>query len=233
MTSKAEESLEKIELETPLLVDAILVEECPRSGGQGGATPRSRANKNEEGNEKVAPETKGHNIPHGKWRDGLFDCFSDCGTCIGAWWFAPAALGQVMTRMNLGLDGRVSQRQERGYACKNIVRAWIVVLILSGFVSFNFLSTVFAIYLIVLLYRVSKHVQKRYNIAESTDRTILQVICCQCCVTARLLRHTTDHKKYNYRLCAEDGLPRDAPGYPLAEEDPALDVVGEPEIQAV
>ena len=49
-----------------------------------------------------------HNIPRGKWRDGLCDC-CNLGCCHPQWcltlWCRPCAVGQVLTRLKLNVCG--------------------------------------------------------------------------------------------------------------------------------
>ena len=58
-----------------------------------------------------------HSIPHGSWRDGLWNCFS-LGVCHPvlclAVWFPPLLLSQVMTRMGLGANGKDQNDNEDG-----------------------------------------------------------------------------------------------------------------------
>lgn len=138
--------------------------------------------------------------------------------CIASWLFGTVALGQVMTRMHLGLDGRPSKRPERGRPCKVLFWATAASTILGLFSHSNLLSMLFSFYVVFLLYCVTVHVQKRYNLPGNTCQTIFQTLCCPCCLTARLVRHTADHGKYPYHICDERGLSRQAPDYDSVAE---------------
>lgn len=52
--------------------------------------------------EKNIPGDNGHNIPTGRWRDGLCSCFDDTGSCfLGYFCGGRLLLGQVLTRNKL------------------------------------------------------------------------------------------------------------------------------------
>lgn len=124
-----------------------------------------------------------------------------------------------MTRMQLGLDGRPSNHPQKGRSCRVLLWATVVSGMLGLFHHSNIISTIFGFYVVFLLFRVTRHVQKRYELPGDTCGTLFQTLCCSCCLTARLVRHTADHAKYPYHLCDERGLSRQAPGHPLTTED--------------
>lgn len=80
-------------------------------------------------------------IPTGRWRDGIFDCFiiepihSQC--CL-TWCFPYIALGQIMTRLNLNVCGQSSNipRSEQGY-CKPF---YVMCIIAFTLWFFNFIN---------------------------------------------------------------------------------------------
>ena len=124
-----------------------------------------------------------------------------------------------MTRMHLGLDGRLSNHPKRGRSCRILLWSTVVSTILGLFRHSNLISTLFGFYVIFLLFRVTRHVQRRYGLPDNLCETLFHTLCCSCCLTARLVRHTADHTKYPYHICNERGLSRQAPGHPLAAEE--------------
>lgn len=67
-------------------------------------------------------------IPFGSWRDGIWDCFRVglCHVqCCLAFWCAPIALGQVLTRLKLNVIASPQQQQSN-----TVVNAFVLMIIL-------------------------------------------------------------------------------------------------------
>ena len=175
-----------------------------------------------------------HNIPHGKWRDGLCDCWN-LGCCHPQWcltfWCSPCALGQVLTRLKLNLWSSPKQAVGMGWTAFQILFAvqiiYVVVVPLLGAVTgYTFVNDVifammFIFMLIVTLY-LRQYVRNKYQIPEQTCcckedgccRGCEDFCCalwCQSCTICQLARHTADYHNYKAGCCTEDGLATGTP----------------------
>jgi len=86
-----------------------------------------------------------HNIPNGRWRDDLCDCFRfGCchPQCCLTFWCEPCALGQVLTRLRLDLWARPMSVVEGGLtAFQILLTIWVVYLVVTW--SLNIVVQVF------------------------------------------------------------------------------------------
>ena len=85
-----------------------------------------------------------HNVPTGRWRDGLCDCFRfGCchPQCCLTFWCNPCALGQVLTRLKLNWCAASRQVQDGMSAFKiyfaiyvvYLVATWVLAIIIGQF----------------------------------------------------------------------------------------------------
>lgn len=70
-----------------------------------------------------------HKVPHGRWRDGLFNCFG-VGICHPSlcltYWCRPLALAQIMTRMQLNFCGEQKGPAAASNTFKYMLVLWLV-----------------------------------------------------------------------------------------------------------
>jgi hypothetical protein len=69
------------------------------------------------------------------------------------------------------------------------------------------LNWALVIFGVVWLYKLRRVVREKYAIPGGPVNDALLSLCCQCCASAQLLRHTTDYDVYQSRLCTSSGLP--------------------------
>lgn len=75
-----------------------------------------------------------HNVPTGRWRDGLCDCcrFGCCHPqCCLTFWCGPCALGQVLTRMKRNWCGLAASAQDPRTAFQVLFALYVVYLIVT------------------------------------------------------------------------------------------------------
>ena len=174
-----------------------------------------------------------HNIPHGKWRDGIWDCWS-LGCCHPQWcltfWCTPCALGQVLTRLKLNACASPKQAVDTGFTAFQILFALQVVSIVVNFlfsvVGYPFLKYVFIIMMFIFILIVTlllrRYVRNKYQIPEKTCCCKEDGCCsgyedfccafwCAPCTICQLARHTADYHRHQAGCCTEDGLSMGTP----------------------
>jgi hypothetical protein len=67
-------------------------------------------------------------------------------------------------------------------------------------------------FIVYLIWRVRKYVRGKYAIPENENcpsgfEDVACAVCCHCCVTAQLMRHTADYDTYASTCCTDTGLP--------------------------
>lgn len=174
--------------------------------------------------------------PTGKWKDGLFGCFSEglfhpslwCSLCC-----TQLAMAQVISRMQLTWTGEPGSFYSSSRAFPAIL------LLVASYFSYsvalelaalpysvlevppyiaglrfggNFLFMFWSIY---ALCRTRENVRARYQIKEERCQGCEDLCCavwCGCCATAQMMRHTGEYEVYPAVCCSRTGHP---PGTPL------------------
>lgn len=174
--------------------------------------------------------------PTGRWKDGLFDCFS-LGAChpslCCAFFCSKISMAQIMTRMSLTWLGEPGQK----VATQNTFK--VVVLLFASYMmystsleiaSLDYTPTTVPIDILVLkvvgsvlfgvwsLYSLCKtrhSVRMQYQIPEERCVGCEDLCCsffCTCCTLAQMARHTGEYETYPGVCCSTTGHP---PGTPL------------------
>jgi Cys-rich protein (TIGR01571 family) len=74
----------------------------------------------------------------------------------------------------------------------------------------SLLPFAFWVYMIVLLIRTRMAVRAKYAIPDKCCpgcEDVVCAICCGCCTTMQMSRHTAEYDKYASQCCTETGLP--------------------------
>jgi Cys-rich protein (TIGR01571 family) len=174
--------------------------------------------------------------PTGRWKDGLFDCFSP-GICHPSWLCAffcsKISMAQIMTRMSLTWLGEPGQFAATQNTFKVVVLlfasyviystslevatieygptnapTWLIVLKSVG-------SVLFGIWSLYSLCRTRQSVRNQYSIPEEHCHGCEDLCCaffCTCCTLSQMARHTGEYETYTGTCCTKTGLP---PGAPL------------------
>mmetsp|Transcript_5026 Transcript_5026/g.14647 ORF Transcript_5026/g.14647 Transcript_5026/m.14647 type:complete len:251 (-) Transcript_5026:275-1027(-) len=174
--------------------------------------------------------------PTGKWKDGLFSCFS-LGVChphlCCALWCTKCAMAQVMTRMELtwlGEPGPQVATKSTFRVVVSLIAAYAVYSMSLALVALDYEPADVPLYIIILrtmgdvlfaiwgvysLYRTRQSVRAQYSIPEENCIGCEDLCCsifCTCCVTAQMSRHTGEFETYPGVCCTATGHP---PGTPL------------------
>ena len=174
----------------------------------------------------------GHNIPHGRWRDGIFDCCT-LGCCNSqfclTFWFPACALGQILTRMKLDACGRPLNGRELAWSAFKLfffltavymVMCWVTEIIVDTYdveevdTLFCILEMIGFLFVLIVTIRARAHIRGRYNIPEKRCVGCEDCCCaffCSPCTICQMSRHTADYHKYGSACCTEDGLIDGAP----------------------
>ena len=176
-----------------------------------------------------------HNIPVGKWRDGLCDCFifGCCHPhCCLAYWCQPLALGQVMTRMNVTPCGRPVVPSSWGpYKVMVVITIAFNVIYYSPYFAALILApttgssggTILAnlkrvrclvtiavvIFMLVATCKTRARVRRAYSIPETSCHGCEDCCCaswCGFCAVTQMARHTADYGVHQADCCSETGL---------------------------
>merc|ERR1711957_964781 len=78
----------------------------------------------------------------------------------------------------------------------------------------TWLGFFFAVFSIILVTKVRKHLRNKYGIPETRCAGCEDFCCslwCNCCTVAQLARHTADYSTYAGLCCSETGIPEHAP----------------------
>jgi len=174
--------------------------------------------------------------PTGKWKDGLFNCFS-LGVChpslCCAFFCTRIAMAQIMTRMSLTWLGEPGQKVATQNTFKVVVLLVVAYMIYSTSLEVasmdygpgntpifilvlksvgSFLFTVWSLY---SLCRTRQSVRRQYSIPEEHCHGCEDLCCsffCTCCTVAQMARHTGEYETYPGVCCSTTGHP---PGTPL------------------
>ena len=184
------------------------------------------------------PQDAGRNriiAPTGKWKDGLFDCFS-LGIChahlLCAFCCSRIAMAQIMTRLHLtwlGLPGPVIATKNTFNVVVTLVIAYSIYasslsLAAMGYSAVEvpgiivFLKTVggllFGAWSIYSLCRTRQSVRRQYSIPEEGCHgyeDLCLSIFCTCCTLAQMARHTGEYETYPGVCCSKTGHPKGTP----------------------
>jgi Cys-rich protein (TIGR01571 family) len=169
-----------------------------------------------------------HNIPSGRWRDGLCDCcIHGCchAVCCMGLWCTPCALGQVLHRMRFNVCACPWQNDENppslsafkilfaGYAA---VLALEVIFSQSGNAGIvNLLYSGAFLFCVIVTMRLRNYVRHKYTIPATTCDGCCEDCCCAfwClpCTVCHVSRHTADFRNNPAGCCTDNGLYRGAP----------------------
>jgi len=181
---------------------------------------------------------KDFEVPGGKWKHGLCDCFSACACpCLMGWCCFPVLLGQVVERYHKGTP-----------VCMIFLVLWIIVIAIEiivqvkgrtdyqnllnddedGTITFNFevaplwyqicvwFLPLFGWFLFFVACCTRMNMRKKHNLdpaccGDNCCDDCMTTFCCQCCSTIQMERQTHDEDKYPYEMFSRTGLSKDAP----------------------
>jgi len=187
--------------------------------------PKTNDEDNNDGDSEAESKDKiwydKNGAPHGTWRTRLFGC-CDVLTQSTFWmglFCTPVLMAQLITRLGLTWNGREGPPEETYLSYNRLVLAFVIVM---GVYWIPILGTlcVFIYYLVVVVYIGSKvrgYMRNKYEIPSSLptwcgSRTddICVMLCCGCCSSIQMARHTHDDKDYPGHVCTTTGLEYDA-----------------------
>jgi len=173
--------------------------------------------------------------PTGRWKDGLFDCFSVgiCHPSLCCAFLCPKiSMAQIMTRMSLTWLGEPGQRVSTHNTFK------VVLLLLASYVMFSTSleiasldytpattptlivvmkavgSVLFALWSLYSLCRTRQNVRRQYSIPEKYCHGCEDLCCsifCTCCALGQMARHTGEYETYPGVCFSTSGHPSGTP----------------------
>jgi Cys-rich protein (TIGR01571 family) len=163
----------------------------------------------------------------GRWRDGIFDCFTfGCchAHCCWACWFQPCALGQVRTRMKLNPSAGIILAI-RVLFVAHMVITWILIFLRTReHPHYNWRVDLVVVQYIILFGMVAilfiyaaltrAYIRRKYRIPEGRCGPCDDFCCsfwCGACSVSQMARHTADYARYPAACCTETGLLDGAP----------------------
>jgi Cys-rich protein (TIGR01571 family) len=174
--------------------------------------------------------------PTGRWKDGLFDCFSLGFRHPHIWcsfFCSKIHMAQLMTRMQLTWLGEPGARTATNNTFKVVCILLVSYVVYSTslevasleyessevpkfIIALKYIgSSLFGIWSLYSLCRTRQSVRARYSIPEERCAGCEDVVCsflCTCCVLAQISRHTGEYETYPAVCCTKTGHP---PGTPL------------------
>eukprot|EP00751_Fragilariopsis_kerguelensis_P002487 CAMPEP_0170824618 /NCGR_PEP_ID=MMETSP0733-20121128/45426_1 /TAXON_ID=186038 /ORGANISM="Fragilariopsis kerguelensis, Strain L26-C5" /LENGTH=395 /DNA_ID=CAMNT_0011187931 /DNA_START=35 /DNA_END=1222 /DNA_ORIENTATION=+ len=160
--------------------------------------------------------------PIGGWRTRLYGC-CDVLTQSTFWMgfcCTPILVAQLITRLRLTWNGREGSQEETSLSYNRLVLALVFTLAVF-WVPFMGGLCLFIYYLVVVVYvgsQVRGYVRQKYKIPSTLptrcgDRVddVCLMLCCGCCSSIQMARHTHDDKEYPGHGCTTTGLEFDAP----------------------
>lgn len=175
------------------------------------------------------------NAPTGRWKDGLFDCFS-VGIChpslCCAVWCDKISMAQIMTRMSLTWLGQPGQRVSTQNTFKVVVMLFVAYTIYANSleiasldytpetlpVSISVMKSLggffFAWWSIYALFKTRQSVRRQYSIPEERCmgcEDLCYSIWCTCCTLSQMARHTGEYENYPGVCCSKTGHPEGTP----------------------
>mmetsp|Transcript_17379 Transcript_17379/g.42223 ORF Transcript_17379/g.42223 Transcript_17379/m.42223 type:complete len:249 (-) Transcript_17379:1579-2325(-) len=174
--------------------------------------------------------------PVGKWKDGLFDCFS-LGVChpslCCAFFCSKISMAQIMTRMSLTWLGEpAGQKIATQNTFKVVVLLFVSYMIYSTSLEIASLdynpstvpieilvlkivgSVLFGVWSLYSLCKMRQSVRMQYQIPEERCVGCEDLCCsffCTCCTLAQMARHTGEYETYPAVCCSTTGHPPDTP----------------------
>jgi len=175
------------------------------------------------------------NAPIGRWKDGLFDCFS-VGIChpslCCAVFCSRISMAQIMTRMSLTWLGKPGQRISTKDTFKVVVLLVVSYAIYAnalGFASLEYSaeelpvsisvmrsvgSLFFFVWSVYALCKTRQSVRQQYSIPEEQCVGCEDLCCslwCTCCSLGQMARHTGEYETYPGTCCSSTGHPQGTP----------------------
>jgi Cys-rich protein (TIGR01571 family) len=188
-------------------------------------------------------------IPTGRWRDGICDCFT-YGAFHAQCWLSCCcsliALGQLMTRLNLNAIGKPASSRLRGYTSPFYVMTFLVAIYWLCFVVpyyakliqnpsskpspwYNVLMFSFFVYFVTAHTRTRNLVRRKFKIGKSFGcfGDCCCAFWCSACSVCQMASHTADYRnRHKARCCTETGLDEDVePIAPLVLTASAAQIV--------
>jgi len=161
-------------------------------------------------------------IPHGTWRTRLCSC-CDVLTQSTFWmgiFCTPVLMAQLVTRLGLTWNGREGP-PEQTYLSYNRIVLGLVFVMSIYWIPFVGSVCVFIYYLLVIVYigsHVRGYMRQKYQIPSTLPTRcgpriddFCMMLCCGCCSSIQMVRHTHDDKDYPGHACTTTGLEFDAP----------------------
>lgn len=161
-------------------------------------------------------------IPHGTWRTRLCSC-CDVLTQSTFWmgfFCTPVLMAQLVTRLGLTWNGREGP-PEQTYLSYNRIVLGLVFVMSTYWIPFLGSVCVFIYYLLVIVYigsHVRGYMRQRYQIPSTLPTRcgpriddFCMMLCCGCCSSIQMVRHTHDDKDYPGHACTTTGLEFGAP----------------------
>lgn len=163
--------------------------------------------------------------PSGHWSAGVFACFDTFFSAL--FWMAccctPCLYGQLLQRLNLTWCGQTPRTGRANSTCMVLFALTTVVycvllLTSDGGWFYEVILWVFVIYCFFVGFLLRSVLRQRFGIAPSTlpecDGMLedcLLALCCSCCSSIQMARHTHDERRYPYNPCSSNGLLSYAP----------------------
>ena len=160
--------------------------------------------------------------PIGGWRTRLCSC-CDVLTQSTFWMgfcCTPILMAQLITRLRLTWNGREGSREETSLSYNRIVLGLVFTMTVLWVPIMGILCLVI-FYLVVIVYigsQVRGYMRQKYKIPSTLptrcgDRVddVCLMLCCGCCSSIQMARHTHDDKDYPGHGCTTTGLEVDAP----------------------
>ena len=195
---------------------------APRNHAKGKevAVAEEEENENDEESPKIWYDENG--TPIGGWRTHLCSC-CDVLTQSTFWMgfcCTPILMAQLITRLKLTWNGREGSQEEASLSYNRLILALVFTLtvfwipLMGGF----FLSIYYIVVIVCIGSKVRGHMRQKYKIPSTLptrcgDRIddVCLMLCCGCCSSIQMARHTHDDKDYPGHGCTTTGLEFDAP----------------------
>ena len=184
------------------------------------AVAEEEENENDEESPKIWYDENG--TPIGGWRTHLCSC-CDVLTQSTFWMgfcCTPILMAQLITRLKLTWNGREGSQEEASLSYNRLILALVFTLtvfwipLMGGF----FLSIYYIVVIVCIGSKVRGHMRQKYKIPSTLptrcgDRIddVCLMLCCGCCSSIQMARHTHDDKDYPGHGCTTTGLEFDAP----------------------
>jgi len=164
----------------------------------------------------------GTGTPIGGWRTRLCSCCDVLtqSTCWMGFCCTPILMAQLITRLGLTWNGREGPQDETSLSYNRIVLG-LVFTMATFWVPVMGILCLFIFYLVVIVYigsHVRGYMRQKYKIPSTLptrcgDRVddVCLMLCCGCCSSIQMARHTHDDKDYPGHGCTTTGLEFDAP----------------------